>query len=169
MTCRPKNNTNKEIKLSIITAIAAALIFLFSGVVSKFVIVYQISALLLAVFALEVYVKYVANDYVYESTEKELKIYRITGKKSICIASLDYEMSISNIVCIDDYNKNKDGYPKANFNVNYAKNLAQKNYYVYFFEFNGRRSMMKFEPDSAFVEYANEKINNVLKSTKEAI
>ncbi len=164
MTFRPKNNTKKELILSVATGFCAAVLFVISGIVASFTVVYQITALLLAVFAVELYVKYVANDYVYESTERELKIYKITGNKSICVASLDYEMSLSNMIAVKEYTKNKDSFPKQNFNVNYCKNLSPREYYVYFFEFNGRKTMMKFEPDDVFVNFANEKIEIALKN-----
>ena len=140
-------------------AVGAVVLFVFSGMVHHFPVLYQISAIVFAVVSIEIYLKYVASDYVYEAAEKSLKIHRITGKKSVCIASLDYEMSKTLVVKSSEYLENKSKYPKYNFNVNYAKNLAPKDYYVYFFDFNDKVSMAKFEPDDVFVNYVNEKIS----------
>ena len=87
------------------------------------------------------------------------KVYKITGKRSICVSCLDYEMSLSHVISNAEYESKKNDYPKSNFNVNLCKNLAPDKFYVYFFDFNGKKSMMKFEPDSEFVEYINNKIS----------
>ena len=71
-------------------------------------------------------------------------------------------MSLSMCIKGKDYVANKQKYPKYSFNVNFAKNFNPDNYYVYFFEFNEKISMMKFEPDEVFVKALNEKIINSL-------
>jgi len=162
MTYRPKNTSNKEKVLSIITAIAAIVLFAVGGVVTVIPAVYQITAIIMAVVSLELYMKYVGSDYVYEAAETSLKIHKITGKKSICVCSLDYEMSLTEIIPGDEYLKNKDKYPSYNFNVNYAKNLAPEKYSVYFFYFKDKKCMAKLEPDEVFTQYVNEKIRAAL-------
>ncbi len=158
MTYRPTSNSKKEIILSLSLAMLAIVLFALSGVVCNFVGLYQISSIICAIFGIEMYLKYVGSDYVYEAADSSFKVYKITGKKSICVCSLDYEMSLSYAVTNKEYAENKDNFPKANFNVNLAKNIAPSNYYVYFFEFNEKKSMLKFEPDAVFVDYLNKKI-----------
>ena len=159
MTFRPKSNTKKESIIAILSAVVAVLLFIVSGIVPTLVIVYQISAFMLAIASIEIYIKYVASDYVYEAADDAFKVYKITGKKSICVSSLDYEMSLTHVISNTEYEEKKNELPKSNFNVNLCKNLAPENYCVYFFDFNGKKSMMKFEPDSVFTEYMNEKIS----------
>ena len=158
MTFRPKSNSRKELILSIIMALAAIALFTASGFVNHLIILYQISALIFAVVSIQFYLKYVASDYVYDASDDSFKVYKITGKKSICVSSLDYEMSLSVVVPSAKYLSDKQKYPKTNFNVNLCKNFAPKHYCVYFFEFNGKKSMLKFEPDEIFVNYINKKI-----------
>lgn len=167
MTFRPKNNTKKEYVLSITAGICAICLFILSGVVQNFKALYQISALLVAVFGVEVYVKYIANDYIYEATKKDLKVYKVTGKKSICIACLDYEMSLSDVVHVNEFEENKGSFPTAVTIVNYCKNISPKDYYVYFFKFNGKNTMLKFEPDKIFADYTNEAINEALSNSQD--
>ncbi len=162
MTFRPKLAGNKEKMLSVVLAVIAVILFAVSAFVAKFELVYQITAIVSAVVALQIYLKYVMNDYVYEAAADSLKIYKVTGNKSVCVLSLDYEMSLSKAVSKQEYLSDKSRFPKTNFNVNLAKNLAPENYYVYFFEFNEKKSMLKFEPDKVFADYLNEKIENAL-------
>ena len=83
MTFRPENNTKKEKFLSLSIAALAVVLFLLSGVVNHLVVVYQISALISAVVSIELYMKYVGSDYIYEAADDYFKVYKVTGKKSI--------------------------------------------------------------------------------------
>lgn len=158
MTFRPSSNSKKEIILSVSMAFLAMLLIVISGITNRFGGLYQITAIIFGVIAIEFYLKYVGSDYIYEAGEDSFKVYKVTGKKSICVSSLDYEMSLSYVVTSEEYLKNKQQFPVSNFNVNLCKNLAPNVYSVYFFEFNGKISMMKFEPDAVFSEYINNKI-----------
>ena len=159
MTFRPASLSKKEKILAISLAVLAVVMFLISGIVKHAVIVYQLTAFAAAIVSIELYLKYVGSSYVYEAADDAFKVYKITGKKSICVSSLDYEMSLSHVVSVHEYEERKAQFPKTNFNVNLCKNLAPQNYYLYFFEFNGKKSVMKFEPDEVFADYMNEKIN----------
>lgn len=164
MTYMPKSKSNKEKLISALTAFSAVILILVSEITSKFGGLYQISAIILGVVSIEFYLKYVGSNYIYEAADDFFKVYKVTGKKSICVSSLDYEMSLSLIVNSDVYEKNGDNYPKTNFNVNLCKNLSPDQYCVYFFEFNGKKCMMKFEPDDIFVNYMNNKISSACKT-----
>lgn len=167
MTFRPQSKNKKPHILAIGSAVLAVVLFLASAFVPKFNFYYQASALILAVASLEIYMKYVGSDYVYDAGERQLKVYKVTGKKSICVCSLDYDESVTCIMKREEYEKDKEKYPKVNFNVNYAKNIFPKDYYVYMFSFNGKKSLMKFEPDEVFVNYANLFIDKALKNKEE--
>ena len=162
MTYRPKSIGNKEKLLSLFTALCAVFLIIISGITNRFGGLYQISAIIFGVVSIEFYLKYVGSDYVYDAADDYFKVYKVTGKKSICVSSLDYEMSLSLVVSSAEYEANKDSYPRTNFNVNLCKNLCPENFSVYFFEFNGKKCMMKFEPDVIFAEYLNEKITLAL-------
>ena len=164
MTYRPRASSDKTKRLCVVFAFFAVVLFAVSGFVQSFVFLYQITALILAVVSVEIYMKYVGSDYVYEAADSALKIYKVTGKKSLCVCSLDYAESLTKVIDSAEYLKNKQKYPKTNFNVNYAKNLNPDTFCVYFFEFNGKKSMMKFEPDKEFVTYVNQKIETALQN-----
>ncbi len=158
MTFRPTSNSKKEKILSLFMAFLAIMMIIISGITDRFGGLYQITAIIFAVVAIEFYLKYVGSDYIYEAADDSFKVYKVTGKKSICVSSLDYDMSLSYVVTGEEYNKNKADYPVSNFNVNLCKNLSPDVYSVYFFKFNGKTSMMKFEPDAVFTDYINTKI-----------
>lgn len=166
MTYKPQSKSNKEKLISLMTALFAVILIICSGVTERFGGLYQISAIILGVVSIEFYLKYIGSDYVYDAADDYFKVHKVTGKKSICVSSLDYEMSLSLVVNSKEYESSKDKFPKTNFNVNLCKNIAPADYCVYFFEFNGKKCMMKFEPDEAFVSYINEKIASAWENAK---
>lgn len=163
MTYRPKQNDKRTFVFAIATAVFAIVLFALSAFVSSFNALYQFSSLILAIISVQVYLKYVASDYIYEATENSFKVYKVTSTKSICLCSLDYEGSKSYALPKARYVANKSDYPKYNFSVNYNKNLKPENQYIYLFEFDSKISLMKFEPDEVFAEYLNQKIDAYFK------
>ena len=162
MTYQPNSKNLPEKILSISIAFIAIILFGASGIVPKFNGIYQVTAFVFAILSIQIYLKYVFSKYVYKATDESLQVYKITGKKSICVASLDYSMSISRVISSENYMAKKNSLPKTNFNVNYCKNMFPKSYSVYFFEFNGKKSMMKFEPDAEFSAYVNSLISQAI-------
>ncbi len=161
MTFRPVSKNKKEKVFFIMSAILCILLFVLSSVVSRFVVLYQISAIVIAVVSIEIFMKFVASDYVYEATETCLKIYKIIGKKSICVASLDYNNSYSLVMTNDEYKETKEKYPKITYNINYAKNISPRDFCVYIFDFNGKNVLLKFEPDKVFCDFVNRRISEI--------
>lgn len=159
MTYRPHSVDRKAPLFAALCALFAVASFSFSAHVSHAALVYQLAALVLAVTALEVYLKYVACDYLYKAGENELMVYRITGKKSICVCSLSYEESVSNVVDAAHVSKNSAQFPRYRLAVNACKNLFPKEYALYYFNFNGKVARLKFEPDADFIRHVNQKIH----------
>ncbi len=162
MTSRPKAKNFKAPFLSGICALFSVASFYFASRVELYMIVYQISAIVLAIIALQIYLKYVQCDYVYKLAEKELEIYKVSTGKSVCICSLSYEESICEIVSSAEYKRNKSKYPKTQIATNYCKNIFPETYSLYFFNFNSKKAALKFEPDAAFTEEFNKKIKIAL-------
>ncbi len=167
MTYRPKLYGKKEKIISISMAIAAIVLFALSGVVSMYNGVYQITSLIFAVAGVHMYLKYIVYDYVYEAADNDIRIYKISGKKSICVLSLSYEMSLSYVIDEKEYREKLDELPKTSFTVSWAKNLSPEKYYVYFFDFNGKKCMLKFEPDKEFADYVNTRIRTALEDNQD--
>ena len=169
MTFRPKAKDFKAPFLSGLCALFSVASFYFSSRVELYIIVYQLIAVVLAITALQIFLKYVQCDYVYKLSENALEIYKVSAGKSVCICSLSYEESLCEIVSSEEYNKNKSKYPKTQITTNYCKNIFPETYSLYFFNFNSKKAVLKFEPDTTFKDEFNKKINLALfsKETEE--
>ncbi len=166
MTYRPLQKDKTAVMLSLIFAFACIFLFYFSTVFAAHPLIFQIAALAFAVFSLQIYLKYVYANYVYEACENDLKIYRISGKKSICVCSLSYEESIGKVVSSEYFENHKKDMPKAKISTNFCKNIFPKVYYLYYFNFNSKTASLKFEPDAQFADYMNAKIDDAMQREK---
>lgn len=88
MTYRPERKNMSAVFLSIFCFVFSVIAFYIAHKIGLYMWVYQVAAIILAVFALQIFLKYVQSDYVYKADEHDLKIYKITGDKSVCVCSL---------------------------------------------------------------------------------
>ncbi len=166
MTFRPPRKNMSAVYLSGFCMVFAVIAFYISSKVEMYIWIYQVSAIVFAVFALQVFMKYVQSDYVYKADEHDLKIYKITGDKSVCVCSLNYEESISGVVTAQQAAKNKNDYPPTKIALNFCKNIFPDKYSLYYFNFNGKASVLKFEPDEIFTNFVNEKISAAIRAVE---
>ena len=97
MTYRVPKKVKKASLTALLAAIFSVLCFAFSSFMNA-PVVYQLTGLVLAVVALQVYMKFVQSGYVYEVTENDLRIHKITGKKSTTVCSMSLEESLTGVL-----------------------------------------------------------------------
>ncbi len=163
MTYRPAPTDRRASILAVISLVASVCFFLFSGAASQAVVLYQLSGLVLALIGIQIYLKFVQCDYVYEVTDNDLKIHKIVGTKTTCICSMALEESLTGVLGMSYLEKHKALLPKYAISLNYCKNIFSESYAYYFFNFNGRVARLKFEPNDAFAAHINKKINDAKK------
>lgn len=157
MTYRVPKTDRKASLLALLCMVFSVLCFFFSSVLAA-PFLYQLTGLVLAVAALQIYLKFVQSDYVYEVTANDLKIHKITGKKSMTVCSMGLEESITGVMKADDAKQNAAALPKNTISLNFCKNIFCESFAVYYFNFNGKIAKLKFEPDAAFAAYVNRAI-----------
>ena len=168
MTYRPNQKGKYAQIITFLCIVVAVLLFFASTKVQMYVFVYQITAIVLMVAGIEIFMKYVMSDYVYKASEQDIEIYKVTGNKSVCICSLSYEESVSGVVTRDYCDSHREKFGKSKITVNYCKNIFPKEYSLYFFNFNSKLALLKFEPDEAFTKYMNEKITAAISAKERA-
>ena len=156
MTYRVPKKDKKASLTALLAAIFSVLCFAFSSFMTA-PVAYQLTGLVLAVAALQVYMKFVQSGYVYEVTENDLRVHKITGKKSTTVCSMSLEESLTGVLSAAYAAKNAAKLPKNTISLNFCPNLFCEDFAVYF-NFNGRVAKLKFEPDAAFAESVNKAI-----------
>ena len=164
MDYRPKRKDFKAAVMAAVCCCFAVMLFVISGYVSSVRWAYQLAGLIFAIVGVQVFFTNVQSDYIYKADKNDIKVYRVTGNKSLCVCSLSYEESLSEIVTAEYFKKHKKDFPKNKLAVNYCKNIFPTEYSLYFFNFNGKVNRLKFEPDDVFAKYMNEKIKSALEN-----
>lgn len=162
MTYQPQRTNFHAAFIAGVTLTLAVALFAVSGTAAAYAWAYQLIGLILAVVGVQTFVTNIQSDYLYKADENDIKVYRITGKKSLCVCSLNYEESIGFVTKSEYFLAHPKEFPKNQLAVNYCKNIAPSEYALYFFNFNGKVNRMKFEPDDEFIKYANKKIAEAL-------
>ena len=163
MTYRPAAENRKAAIMAALFVFFAVTLFVLPMYVSAYRYAYQIGGIICAVIGLELYLKYVMGEYIYEAAENDLRVYRITGRKQECVCSLAYSESLTGILPKSEVDRAPQSYPKTKLAVNLCKNLFPSHAAVYYFNFNGKITVLKFEPDAAFTAYANERIARAMR------
>lgn len=163
MTYRPRATDKRATILTVFALCGAVFCFLFSGAVEQLVVLYQLGGFVLALVGIQLYLKFVQCEYVYEVTDNDLKIHRVIGKKTSCVCSMALEESVTGVLGLAYAEKQKAAIPKFQISLNYCKNVFSDDYALYFFNFNGRIARLKFEPDEAFAACVNQKITDAKK------
>lgn len=166
MEYKPNKKNFKAIMLCGTSGTFAVALFLSSAFVNSYRWAFQLCGLILAVIAVQIFTINLQSDYVYKAGENDLMIYRITGNKSLCVCSLSYEESLSYVVTMSYYSEHKEEFPKYTLAVNYCKNISPNEYHLYFFNFNGKVTKLKFEPNEDFVNYINQRLEIALNNKK---
>lgn len=127
----------------------------------------QLSAVVFAVCAVQVYVKYILSEYKYAFDDRNLCIDKIVGKKIVPLGSLDLSYSLAEVMSKSEYNEKKSTLPKPDIMFNYCKTMRLRDPFVYLFEFNGKNALLTFEPNGEFVCALNAVINECLARKEE--
>ena len=167
MTYTPSAQNKKAAILTVLFAVAAVAMFLTAGVVTKYRFAYQITGIVSAIIGVELYLKYVMANYVYEAADDSLRVFRITGTKRECVCSLAYSESLMEIIPQSAVLQSPKAFPKTKLATNVCKNLYPERAFLYYFRFNGKNAVLKFEPDDAFVAYTNRKIADALQKNED--
>lgn len=155
MTFRPKIQNKISCTVFCFLLFVVFFCILLQSNAQSYIWVYQIFILIFSVAALEVLLKYILSDYVYELKDDKLRIFRIQGKKSVCVASIALSTAYGPV---EKSLLSKHAIKQAKVKLNYCKNMYPESYYIFNFDFNGKNTVLKFEPDSIFVQAVNKQI-----------
>jgi hypothetical protein len=155
MTFRPKLKNKIAHNIVLFSLLACALLFVAAKQLNQIQWLFQMVILVLAVLAIQVLLKYILSDYIYELRDTNFLIYKIQGKKSVCLCSLSLTQSMCPVMTRDEFRKRSETLPKHHVSLNYCKNIAPKDEFLYMFDFNGKITLLLFEPDEIFVKHMN--------------
>lgn len=163
----PKTNRAGFI-VSLLLFTIAAVCFGFSAAGLGYRLVMQLICFCCLIIGIQITTRYVLCSYEYilnmpdtdvEDISGSIEFVKIQGQKRTTACSLSVSTAIGLIPRIDEAEIVKN-YGKIERKLNFCNNMFPLNPYYYVFEFNGKKSILVFEPDEYFLEAMQSLISN---------
>ena len=121
-----------------------------SGIIK---IIYLFSGVIIATAAIQVTTRFIMCGYIYILDKTDFIIVRASGAKSVRVCDINLETAIA----IIEPEKNKKTadvekqFGRKTIKMNFCQNLFSDKIYSYIFEYDGKKSLIRFEGDENFI------------------
>ena len=154
--CKPERNVT-QVKLILFVSVAVTLLlFLLASLDTPVKSVINLFAFAALMVAILVNVRYSLTEFEYAVGNGDFSIVKITGnrRQQVCCVALESAIGIYTKRDYDHLPSAEKGIIKYSLNQN-----MKSDSYVFLCEFNGKRVMIKFEPNEAFVAIMRREIS----------
>ncbi len=166
MRYSPKNENTRPLMITILLTVIAVFSILFAGHFQNLKWLFQLSFLCFATAAIQIFMKYVLTKYEYVCDDTSLSIYKIMGRRRICVGILEFSLFKRKLETIADFEDLR--IPSRIENIlTFTRNYKTKNIYCFVYNYNYSDVMIKLEIDNVFANYVNERVENALKGKAE--
>lgn len=153
--CKPERNIRQVKLLLFLSAVITALVFLASTLVPSYSALIQLFGFLVLVVAIWLNVRFSLTEYEYAVGNGDFSVIRITGNRRQTVCNIALE-SATDVIAKRDY----DHLPSAEraiIKYSLNQNMFAESY-VFLCEFNGKKTMVEFEPNVEFVSILKNEI-----------
>ena len=158
--CKPERSV-AQTRLIILLGLGvpAALLFV-SGAIPAFGSVVRLAAFLMICVTIMLTVRYVLSEYEYEVGGDSFSVTRITGNRRTVMCSLNLATA-EKLLPKKEY-RELPASERAIIKYSLCQNIKADSY-VFLCDFNGRRTMVEFEPNEAFVRILRDRMDEARK------
>lgn len=157
--CKPERNVRQVKLLLFLSVIVTALVFLVSTLVPNYSSLIQFCGFLVLVISIWLNVRFSLTEYEYAVGNGDFAVIRIIGNRRETVCNLSLETAIDIIPKRDYYHLPSS--ERAIIKYSLTQNMIADSY-VFLCEFNGKKTMVEFEPNAEFVSI----IKNEIKLSK---
>lgn len=162
--CKPERSV-LQMRLIVILGFLSSMAAFFAGtVMSAYGSYVKLAGFVLLCVTIMLLIRYVLSEYEYTVDGESFTVTRITGRKRTDMCCISLSTAIG-LLTKKDY----DALPrqeKATVKYSLNQNLKAESY-VFLCEFNGRRTMVEFEPNAAFAQIVSDRIADAKKRKDE--
>jgi len=152
----------KEIKNAAIFTgmfiLTTAALWIIPVFIHSFKMIYQFSGVITAMIAVQVTTRYIISGYIYLLDKTDFIIVKANGKKSARMCNINLETAIG----ISEKNKKfaeiEKQFGKIDVRMNFCQNLFSDKAYSYIFDYEGKKTLIKFEGDDNFIAEMKKRI-----------
>lgn len=161
--CKPERNPKQVALLMICSVLLTIGAFALGILLEEYKGVINLAAMFIAAIAIYIIIRFTMTEMEYTLADGSFVITKIVGNKRTDQGSLDLAETIA-LVTKEEYKAK--GYDKSyNTFFNYSQNLGGKHWF-FVVEFAGKRAVIEFEPNDAFVAIMKDEIEKAKKEPK---
>ena len=155
----PKETKNAAVFAGMFIFATAAL-WIISGFIHNFNfrMIYRFSGLITAMTAVQVTARFIMSGYTYILDRTGFIVVRINGKKSAQLCNITLETALGVSEKNQKFAEIADKFGKIDVRMNFCQNLFSYKTYSYIFDFNGKKTLIKFEADENFIAEMKKRI-----------
>lgn len=166
MRYSPQNYNAKPLMITILLTVMAVFSLIFASQMQNIKWLFQLLFLCLATAAIQIYLKYVLTEFEYVCDSESISVYKIMGRRKLCVGTLALENSLCEVIPYTEYLDKKDEFSVTQV-FNYTRNFKTQDIYSYIFDFNGDKIMLLLEISNEYAQHINIHINAKLKGKRE--
>ena len=153
--CKPERNVRQVMLLLWGSAIITAVLFLISTLTQQYASAVRMLAIIALMAAILLNVRYSLTEYEYIVENGDFSVVKITGnrRQTVCCVALSTAISLLEKRDYDHLPSSEKAVIKYSLNQNMIADS-----YVFLCEFNGKKAMIEFEPNDAFVTILKKEI-----------
>ncbi len=161
--CKPERNVRQTTLLVVICAVVTSALFLVSTLITQYSALVQFCGFASLMVSILLCVRFSLTEFEYCVGNGDFSVTKITGNKRqvICNVSLDTAVDLIEKKDYDHLPSSEKAIIKYSLN----QNMIAKSY-VFLCVFNGKRAMIEFEPNDAFVSILKNEIALAKKNTE---
>lgn len=156
MRYTPKTNNTKPLLITILLTVVAVFSLLFASQVQNIKWLFQLLFLCFATAAMQIFIKFVLTTYEYYLEENTMYIYKILGKRRLCVANFVLSSIDNSIKKLTD-KKHETEFSKKEI-LNFVRNMDTKEIYSFIYNLYGDKYLVKLEIPEDFANMLNERI-----------
>lgn len=164
--CKPERSVFQTKVLISVCVVVTAALFLASTLIEQYSSLFQLSGFASMMISILLCVRYPMTEFEYAVSGGNFTIVKILGNKRQMVCNVALETAI----CLIE-KRDYDHLPsseKAIIKYSLNQNIKAKSY-VFLCDFNGKRAMIEFEPNDAFVSIMKSEIATATKNSSDEI
>lgn len=157
---KPERNARQALILIICLSLLTCTGFFIASLLETYRMFAQLVAVLLLAISIMMVIRYTITEIEYSVSAGTFGISKTIGNKTTPLCSLDLTTAIA-LVDKNTYEHSTE-FSDVSIKFNYCQNIKAQSF-VFVYEFNGKKGMIEFEPNTVFVKIMKDAIKKAKK------
>ena len=161
---KPERNPRQAIILVLCLSVLSCAGFSLSLHIDNYRLFAQLIAVLFLAISIALVVRYTITEMEYTISPTDFSVSKTVGNRTTVLCSLDLSTAIA-LVDKETYLHSKE-FTDVTIKYNHCQNIKAQSF-IFVYEFNGKKGMIEFEPNTVFIKIMREAMDNARKKDKQ--